>query len=202
MIDRGNRYGSGPYGGGRRGNYNQKRGRGRSTYLKGDPIQIDKNEESPFKSVLEWKQDKVTALFFKLGDSVSCCVILFLNSLYYYWLLFEKVESNALALQIIKNWDLVIQEFAEEYTASAETFLKGFALCVTQVPFKIPHYALLTGLLNVKNHDLGGDLLSTAAKCLNQALEVSEFTKVKLLVRYLELSNDINNNRFGILDAA
>jgi hypothetical protein len=53
---------------------------------------------------------------------------------------------------------------------------------VTQVPFKVPYYALLTGLLNVKNHDLGSELLSTAAKALNQALDSSEFTKVKLLV--------------------
>ena len=34
-------------------------------------MQTDQPDETPFKSVQEWKQDKVTALFFKLGDSVS-----------------------------------------------------------------------------------------------------------------------------------
>lgn len=104
----------------------------------------------------------MTTLFFKLGDS------------------------------IIKNWDPVVQEFQESYTSASEVFLRGFELCVTQVPFKIPYYALLTGLLNTRNHDLGADLLSTASKALNKALDDSEFTKVKLLVRYF--GNCLNAN--------
>ena len=55
---------------------------------------------------------------------------------------------------------------------------------VTQLPTKTAVYATLCGLLNVKNGDFGGEIVSRAATDLTQAFHTNNAKAIKLLVRF------------------
>ena len=122
---------------------------------------------SGFQTAEEKQRDHIVSLLFKIGNNTG---------------------NTPLHSQI----DLVASQLAKEYTLYKNSFLDAFQLCVTQISTRTNVYAVILGLMNASNFDIGKDVVSMVVTSLNKALEDNHLRSAKLLVRFLCLSAAAN----------
>ncbi|KAI9205151.1 armadillo-type protein [Polychytrium aggregatum] len=117
----------------------------------------------PPKTKEEELEERLTSLLVKVGDK---------------------------APQTKSNLEVLVTVLEKEYHDNKETILKGLKHCITELPMKTSIYATLTGIVNTKNFDIGGDILSCLSDAMDEALAGGNWRSVKLLLRYFaELVN-------------
>ncbi|KAG1677554.1 hypothetical protein FOA52_014452 [Chlamydomonas sp. UWO 241] len=91
-----------------------------------------------------------------------------------------------------KLFDEVVYQCRREIQSKPAQLLEILIECVTEVSTKTPQYVLLTGLLNVEEHEFVGQLLGAAVKTLDSALRGGDMRSARLLTRYLSALAAVN----------
>ncbi|KAG0202619.1 Component of the cap-binding complex (CBC), partial [Mortierella sp. GBA30] len=77
-----------------------------------------------------------------------------------------------------------------DYAKHSATILKSLKACILELPMKSAIYGTLTGLLNAKNAQIGGTVVTMASDLLHESLAKYQWRNVKLLLRFFgELVN-------------
>ncbi|KAF9998965.1 Component of the cap-binding complex (CBC) [Entomortierella chlamydospora] len=77
-----------------------------------------------------------------------------------------------------------------DYAKHSATILKSLKACILELPMKSAIYGTLTGLLNAKNMETGGTIVTMASDLLQESLTKHQWRNVKLLLRFFgELVN-------------
>ncbi|KAF8922856.1 Component of the cap-binding complex (CBC), partial [Dissophora ornata] len=77
-----------------------------------------------------------------------------------------------------------------DYAKHSATILKSLKACILELPMKSAIYGTLTGLLNAKNVQTGGTIVTMASDLLQESLLKYQWRNVKLLLRFFgELVN-------------
>ncbi|KAF9425880.1 Component of the cap-binding complex (CBC) [Entomortierella beljakovae] len=77
-----------------------------------------------------------------------------------------------------------------DYAKHSATILKSLKACILELPMKSAIYGTLTGLLNAKNMQTGGTIVTMASDLLQENLAKCQWRNVKLLLRFFgELVN-------------
>ncbi|KAF9190188.1 Component of the cap-binding complex (CBC), partial [Haplosporangium sp. Z 767] len=77
-----------------------------------------------------------------------------------------------------------------DYAKHSATILKSLKACILELPMKSAIYGTLTGLLNAKNVETGGTVVTMASDLLKDSLSKYQWRNVKLLLRFFgELVN-------------
>ncbi|KAF9207554.1 Component of the cap-binding complex (CBC) [Haplosporangium sp. Z 27] len=77
-----------------------------------------------------------------------------------------------------------------DYAKHSATILKSIKACILELPMKSAIYGTLTGLLNAKNMETGGTIVTMASDLLQESLAKYQWRNVKLLLRFFgELVN-------------
>ncbi|KAF9114720.1 Component of the cap-binding complex (CBC) [Mortierella sp. AM989] len=77
-----------------------------------------------------------------------------------------------------------------DYAKHSATILKSLKACILELPMKSAIYGTLTGLLNAKNMETGGTIVTMASDLLQESLAKYQWRNVKLLLRFFgELVN-------------
>ncbi|KAF9932161.1 Component of the cap-binding complex (CBC) [Mortierella alpina] len=77
-----------------------------------------------------------------------------------------------------------------DYAKHSATILKSLKACILELPMKSAIYGTLTGLLNAKNAQIGGTIVTMASDLLHESLAKYQWRNVKLLLRFFgELVN-------------
>ncbi|KAG0299447.1 Component of the cap-binding complex (CBC) [Dissophora globulifera] len=170
-----NNQGGGPdrnrnYGGGRQhdrgGDRYDKGGRGggyRKPYDRPRHEQRDREQERAQDEVNDIEK-RLGGLIIRVGDKIT-----------------PTLETNLNTLAGILDND---------YAKHSATILKSLKACILELPMKSAIYGTLTGLLNAKNPQTGGTIVTMAADLLQESLLKHQWRNVKLLLRFFgELVN-------------
>ncbi|KAF9903314.1 Nuclear cap-binding protein subunit 1 [Lobosporangium transversale] len=156
------------YGGGRPYDRNDKGGRGggggyRRPYERNRHDQRDREQDRAQEEVNDIEK-RLGGLIIRVGDKIT-----------------PTLETNLNTLAGILDND---------YAKHSATILKSLKACILELPMKSAIYGTLTGLLNAKNMQTGGTIVTMASDLLQDNLAKHQWRNVKLLLRFFgELVN-------------
>jgi hypothetical protein len=92
----------------------------------------------------------------------------------------DKIEQKIIS-SLQKS--LRVEEFEKDYQLYHKKFLISFVKLITQT-LQQDHLALITGLMNARNHATGQAIIQEVNAAFNESLQEQNYTSVKLIIRY------------------
>ncbi|KAJ2093248.1 Nuclear cap-binding protein subunit 1 [Coemansia sp. RSA 1813] len=105
-------------------------------------------------------------------------------------LIIKVGDKNTPTLQ--NNLEALSVVLEKDYTKHERTVLRTFRECVLELPWKVTVYSTLAGLLNAKNNETGGKVVSLMHQVLRRELTKGRWGSVKVLMRFFALLVNTN----------